>query len=220
VNTKTMNHQNVVIGSPVRGQWAIMNPPGHPQMAYDFLAVDDRKNPYGRGYFLRHLLSPVSVTSTLAWSQPVFAPLDGVVAESHDGVPDRERINMIYDLIRLLVFRPGPGSPFSAYGGNYVLLKCDGVHVLLAHLRCGSIRVNSTDIVRAGDQLGEVGNSGSSLQPHLHIQVMENEHLFPLFANLLPFSLRTAHKRFRGEWILETNVSPMNGDHFRLEVTA
>lgn len=215
-----MGKNNVVIGSPVRGQWAVMNPPGHPQMAYDFLAIDDRKNPYRRAYFLRHLLSPVSVTNMLAWSQPVFAPLDGVVAEIHDGSHDRERINRGYDLIRLLVFRPRPGFPFSAYGGNYVLLKCDGVHVLLAHLRRGSIRVNPTDIVRAGDQLGEVGNSGSSLQPHLHLQIMENERLFPLFANLRPFSLRTVNNRIGGEWILETNASLMNGDQLRLEVNA
>jgi len=215
-----MDNKNIVIGSPVSGQWAIMNPPGHSQLAYDFLAVDDRKNPYRHGYLLRHLLSPISVTNTLAWSQPIFAPLDGVVAESHDGSPDRERINMIYDLIRLLVSRPRPGSPFSAYGGNYVLLKCDGVHVLLAHLRCGSIRVKSTDIVRAGVQIGEVGNSGLSLQPHLHLQVMENERLFPLFANLLPFSLRSVHKRIDGEWMLKTNTPLMNGDHLRLQVNA
>jgi len=197
-----------------------MNPPGHPQLAYDFLAVDDRKNPYRRGYFLRHLLSPNSVKNTLAWSKSVFAPLDGVVEENHDGSPDRERINMVYELIRLLVFRPKPGSPFSAYGGNYVLLKCDGVHLLLAHLRCGSIRGNPPDIVLTGDKLGEVGNSGSSLQPHLHFQVMENERLFLLFANLLPFSLRTVHKRISGEWILETNASLMNGDHLRLDANA
>lgn len=215
-----MDNKNIVIGAPVSGQWAIMNPPWHPQMAYDFLAVDDRKNPYRRGYLLRHLLSPISVTNTLAWSQPVFAPLDGVVAEIHDGVPDRERINMVYDLIRLRIFRPKPGSPFSAYGGNYVLLKCDGVHVLLAHLRCGSIRVKPNDKVRAGDQLGEVGNSGSSIQPHLHLQVMENECLFPLFANLLPVSLRTVHKKIEGEWMLKTNTPLKNGDHLRLLVNA
>jgi len=215
-----MNKKNIVIGSPVRGQWAIMNPPWHPPMAYDFLAVDDRKNPYRRGYLLLHLLSPISVTNTLAWSQPVFAPLDGVVAESHDGIPDRERINMVYDLIRLRIFRPKPGSPFSAYGGNYVLLKCDGVHVLLAHLRCGSIRVKPNDNVRAGDQLGEVGNSGSSIQPHLHLQVMGNERLFPLFANLLPVSLRSAHKKTDGEWRLKTDTPLMNGDHLRLQVNA
>jgi hypothetical protein len=48
----SMNKKNIVIGPPVKGQWAIMNPPGHPKLGYDFLAVDDRKNPYKRGYFL------------------------------------------------------------------------------------------------------------------------------------------------------------------------
>lgn len=193
-----------------------MNPPGHPKRAYDFLAVDDRKNPYERGYFLRHLLSRISVTKTLAWMEPVFAPLDGVVEECYDGVPDRERISMIYDLIRLLLFRPKPGSPFASYGGNYVLLECDAVYVLLAHLRCGSIRVKPGEHVKAGHQLGEVGNSGSSIQPHLHLQVMKYGRLFPLFENLLPVSLGMVHKRIGGEWIRKTDAPLTNGDHICL----
>lgn len=34
------------------------------------------------------------------------------------------------------------------------------------------------------DLLGKVGNSGSSLQPHLHFQVMNSPDHFPLFKNL------------------------------------
>ena len=34
----------VVVQAPVRGQWAIFNPPGHPTLAFDFLAGFDIDN--------------------------------------------------------------------------------------------------------------------------------------------------------------------------------
>jgi hypothetical protein len=211
-----MNNAELVIDPPLRGEWAILNPPGHPKLAFDFLATKGRKLPYRGATFLRHLLGSISVDATYAWGQPVSAPLDGIVVACGDGAPDRERISMIRDLVALLVFPPKPGSPFSAYGGNYVVIKCGNVYPLLAHLRCGSVRVKVGDNVRAGDKLGEVGNSGSSIQPHLHFQVMSNEDPFPLFENLLPFKLRQLRKKIGGEWIGASNVELSNGDHLRL----
>ena len=177
----------LVIDPPLRGEWAVLNPPGHPKLAFDFLATKGRRLPYRGRIFLRHLLRSIPVDVTFAWRQPVYAPSDGTVVACSDGTPDRERISMLRDLIRLLVFPPQPGSPFSAYGGNYVVLECGDVYPLLAHLRCGSVRVKVGDRVSVGQQLAEVGNSGSSLQPHLHFQVMSDEDPFPLFGNLLPF---------------------------------
>jgi murein DD-endopeptidase MepM/ murein hydrolase activator NlpD len=211
-----MTLTDIVLDSPVRGEWAIMNPPGHPKLAFDFLATSGRKLPYRGVDFLRHLLASIPVEATYAWGQPVFAPVDGVVAARSDGAPDRERISMIRDLLRLLAFPPPPGSPFSAYGGNYVVIRSGDFYPLLAHLRCGSVRVEVGDQVRAGDQIGEVGNSGSSLQPHLHFQVMNSEDPFPLFANLLPFKLRQAQRRAGATWDTITNASIRNGDHLRL----
>ncbi len=190
-----MNNADLLIDPPLKGEWAILNPPGHPNLAFDFLATKGRKLPYRGATFLRHLLSSISVGATYAWGQPVYAPLDGIVVACSDGPPDRERISMVRDLVALLIFPPKPGSPFPAYGGNYVVLKCGNVYPLLAHLRCGSVRVKAGDHVRVGDKLGEVGNSGSSIQPHLHFQVMRNENPFPLFENLLPFKLRRLQKK-------------------------
>jgi len=207
-----VNGQGLVIDPPLEGEWAILNPPG----AYDFLATRGTRLPYAVGTFLLHLFSSIHVDKTYAWGKPVLAPLGGLVIAAVDGVPDRERISMIRDLVRLLLFRPKPGSPLAAYGGNYVILKCGTVYPLLAHLRCGSVRVKPGDTVRAGDQLGEVGNSGSSLQPHLHFQVMNSEDPFPLFRNLLPFTLREVRKRIGREWNTISNADLHNGDHVRL----
>ena len=41
--------------------------------------------------------------------------------------------------------------------------------MLVAHLRKHSVRVTVGDVVAAGDPLGEVGNSGNTSEPHLHI---------------------------------------------------
>jgi murein DD-endopeptidase MepM/ murein hydrolase activator NlpD len=41
--------------------------------------------------------------------------------------------------------------------------------VVLAHLRLGTVSVTAGDVVRVGQLLGEVGNSGRSTEPHLHI---------------------------------------------------
>lgn len=211
-----MNTACVVIDSPVRGQWAIMNPPGHAALAFDFLATRDRKLPYRISDLLRHIFASLPVTATYAWSQPVFAPLDGVVVGCCDGIPDRLRINMPRDLCALLLFPPKAGSPFSAYGGNYVVLKCGEVYPLFAHFRSGSLRVKLGDSVHKGQQLAEVGNSGMSLQPHLHFQIMNSADPFPLFKNLLPFKIRVGEKQSGDEWRAFSNVLPDNGDHLRL----
>ena len=46
---------------PVRGQWAIMNPPGHAKLAFDFLAVDESKSPYTGAGLLRHIFSTIPI---------------------------------------------------------------------------------------------------------------------------------------------------------------
>jgi murein DD-endopeptidase MepM/ murein hydrolase activator NlpD len=43
------------------------------------------------------------------------------------------------------------------------------VNVLLAHLMEGSIKVGEEDEVVEGQIIGQVGNSGNTSQPHLHI---------------------------------------------------
>lgn len=207
--------QSPLLNPPVRGQWAIMNPPGHAKLAFDFLAVDDQKSPYAGVSVLRHIFSTIPVTSTLAWEKPVFAVMDATVIAASDGTPDRENICMSSDLFRLMFFGPKLVPPFSALGGNYVILKCGDFYPLYAHLKNGSVRVQPGDLVSSGDQLGVVGNSGSSLQPHLHFQVMNTPDPFPLFKNLVPFLLSSAQRRTEEKWELLVNEEVRNGDHLR-----
>ena len=69
-----------------------------------------------------------------------------------------------------------PGEPnTTAPGGNLVIIDHgDNQYGYYGHLRPGSIKVKAGSRIRAGDPIGEVGNSGDSLEPNLHFHVMNN----------------------------------------------
>lgn len=212
-----MRPRGLVIEPPIRGHWAIYNPPGHLPLAFDLLAVDERKSLYNKKGFLRHLVSFILVEDTYAWSRPVFSPVDGVVVESHDSETDRKKLWLIYDLLSLLINKPKVSDGFGVFGGNHVMIRAAENFVLLCHLRQGSSRVRKGDVVRVGQQVGEVGNTGSSIQPHLHIQVMSSDQLFPLFANLLPFVFTKGKLKQGSGWTFQENFEPKNKRHYLFE---
>jgi len=212
-----MSVTGIVIAPPVIGQWAIYNPPGHPSLAFDFLAVDENKSLYRRGSFLRHLVSFIPVEDTLTWSQPVFSPVDGIVVASHDAESDRKRISFAYDLLSLMWNKPKVSDGFGAFGGNHIMIESKGYFVLLCHLKQGSLRANIDDAVRVGQKVGEVGNSGSSIQPHLHVQVMSNDRYFPLFANLVPFRIARGKMKSSQGWSVHENLELRNKGHYSFE---
>ena len=118
------------------------------------------------------LWSGVSAEDSHSWARTVRAPLDATVADLCDDVPDRPTVQTLQR--RMRVFRGKPQSTdLRGLAGNYVLLKCQRWFVLLAHLRQGSIRIRVGEAVAKGQAMAEVGNSGSSMTPHLHLQVMD-----------------------------------------------
>lgn len=106
-----------------------------------------------------------------AWDLEVRSPARGTVVAVRDGVPDN----------RLLpgggVERPAPealdGADEAALLlGNHVLLEIPGGrHLILGHLRAGSVAVRPGDAVWAGELIGRVGLSGETAYPHLHVQL-------------------------------------------------
>lgn len=93
------------------------------------------------------------------FGRPVFAPCDGIVSRVIASVPDN---------------RPGENNPNQNWG-NFVIIQADlGYFVMLAHFRQGGVSVVPGQRVRAGDPIGQCGNSGRSPLPHLHVQVQED----------------------------------------------
>ena len=128
-----------------------------------------RAQPYrGQGYALDIIgidwvgrrtngISPTDPTVYFIYGTPVLAPCDGTVALVTTGVADM----------------PVPQMDRENMTGNSVMLACGANHVLLAHLAPGSIQVVQGDIVETGAQLGRVGNTGNTGEPHLHIHVQQ-----------------------------------------------
>jgi murein DD-endopeptidase MepM/ murein hydrolase activator NlpD len=214
-----MHIQRIVIEPPVTGNWVIYNPPGHPALGFDFLAEDEDKSLYKKGGFLRHLVSFIPVDDTFTWSSPVFSPVDGIVVESHDAEDDRIKISFIYDLISLLRNKPSVSDGFGAFGGNHIMISAGGYFVLLCHLRKNSVKVKEGETVQVGQQIAEVGNSGASIQPHLHIQVMSTDKIFPLFENLLPFTFTRGKVKQGSNWSSHGKIEPKNRTHYSFERT-
>jgi murein DD-endopeptidase MepM/ murein hydrolase activator NlpD len=89
---------------------------------------------------------------------PVFAALDGVVVDTHDGEPD---MNTAAD---------------KANRANYVIIDHGGGYYgWYFHFRRGSVAVSPGQTVTAGTQIGLTGSSGFSDWPHLHFETRKND---------------------------------------------
>lgn len=87
------------------------------------------------------------------FGDPVYAPCSGVVIQVENTLPDLSP----------------PLADRNHLPGNHVLLDCDGLWVLLAHLKQGSVAAMQGDRMWEGQLLGQIGNSGNTSEPHLHI---------------------------------------------------
>lgn len=87
----------------------------------------------------------------------VLSPCRGRVAQ---------RVNHVEDMTV-------PEMDRAHMAGNYVAIDCGEFFVILAHLRQGSIQVTENEHVEVGELLGQMGNSGNSSQPHLHVHAQK-----------------------------------------------
>ena len=117
------------------------------RFAYDIVVVRDGAT---------HPPSAKDNAGYYCWGSPIYAPADGVVTESADGVEDNV---------------PGSMNPAQPAGNHVVIDHGNGEYSLLAHFRNGTVAVHNGDHVKAGDLLGRCGNSGNSSEPHLHIHL-------------------------------------------------
>lgn len=101
---------------------------------------------------------PVEVAQYHIFGEVVHSPCNGSVVTTVSGLPDNIPTN---------VDREHPA-------GNHIVIECDSIKVMLAHLKEGSLKVSQGDNIKEGQPVGEVGNSGYTDEPHLHIQA--NSH--------------------------------------------
>lgn len=110
-----------------------------------------------------------------AYGQPVLAPAAGTVVTVVDGLPDET---------------PRVGSdPVNAAGNHIVIEVAEGEYVLIAHMQPASVTVAEGDLVASGQQIGLVGNSGNTSEPHIHIHAQDRPE-FDHDATGLPIEFR------------------------------
>lgn len=126
------------------------------RFAIDFLGLDDE----GR----THRGSGESNGDYPAHGWTVLAVADGTVRSVTDSIPENSE----------------PGGPSRAVpmtiatvSGNEIVVELgDGIIARYAHLQPHSLLVREGERVRRGQPIARVGNSGSSMEPHLHFDVV------------------------------------------------
>ena len=195
------------IGSPVNGRWRALNSPtsrvpshhvhGWSQTYAIDLVYDpaDESGPAFRWWPIARRPQEFP-----AFGQPVLSPVDGVVVAASTAARDHwSRTSPLALAYLVLEGVRELAGPVGVLGNHLVVRRDDGVCVLLAHLRRGSLRVGVGDRVRRGDLLAECGNSGNSTEPHLHCQVMDRPSVW--IAAGLPFRIENTALPRNGEFL-------------------
>ena len=95
-------------------------------------------------------------TSHYIFSTSVHSPCEGLIVQSADGIEDN--------------LETSTNVSRKNGKGNYITIKCDKAYISLYHMKENSVLKAVGDRVEKGEEIGLVGNSGFSQEPHLHIQ--------------------------------------------------
>ena len=198
--------QPVKVYLPLKGVWQISSAhefgithrrwDNRAQFAYDFDKID------GNGELYKG--NPKNLNDYYAFGQPVYAPADCTVFKVHDG----EKDNPIGKVTK---------------HANYVMLNLGkNVFCEMAHFKNGSIIVKEGQHLKKGDKIAEVGNSGMSDNPHLHMQIQDydinsNQPLKPGFPLPLSFSDFYQHPSYLNRWVFEKEGNPHSGYFVKAE---
>jgi hypothetical protein len=105
-------------------------------------------------------LFPEDLTKYAVFGTDIIAPCNGEIIGMENSVPNQ-----------------APLQPSFSGIGNYVALFCQGHTIRLLHMQQGSVKVTVGETVTTGQLLGQVGNSGTTIEPHLHIDAVVGRQL-------------------------------------------
>jgi len=139
---------------------------------------------------------PASNLSYFTFGQPALAVADATVVTVVNDLADAPPRTFLT-------------LPLADLGGDRIVLKLrDGVYAFYGHLMRGSITVRPGDLVKRGQVMAQVGNSGNTSESHLHFHLMNGPE--PLTATNLPWELDRF--TYQGEVQPETLVTSAAGE--------
>ena len=182
------HHRRLSMDGPPASEFGLTSNPN--RYSNDFTIIDARARRFsddGKAH-----------EANFSFGHPVLAPGDGVVFAAIDAFKDDGQLTEA-DLKKDLM---------SLWGNHVVIDHGNGEFSRLGHLKSGSVKVAKGQRVAAGDPLGEMGSSGSSLFPHLHYELANGPDMR---AEGLPSTFRNLD-RVLGAKRLQIDVSPDSGD--------
>ncbi len=113
--------------------------------------------------------------ATMQRGVDVLAAADGTVLRVRDGQPD------------VSVDERGKAAVEGIQAGNGAIIDHgNGWQTLYAHMKRGSLKVKPGEVVKAGQPLGQIGLSGDTEFPHLHISILKGEQRIDPFTDEPP----------------------------------
>ena len=184
--------KNVLVNLPLKGMYLVggnsskdyITHAGMNRFCFDFMGSDERGNlrKYNSGGLGEN-------KDYIGFGNVVYSPVDGVVENVDDSVEDLR-----------------PSWNYRLTDGNFVTIKDDkGFLYILVHIKNKSARVKKGQIVKAGDTVAQLGNSGMTTIPHLHFGVYS-----PDWAVSIPVKFKE-YKVIKGNRKLN-NSTPQNGN--------
>lgn len=135
--------------------------------AVDFMLLDSA------GYFAKG--DPDKTANYYSYGADVFAVANGIVVDVRD------------DFTESATLSAHPSYPAEKATGNFICIRlADHRYVFYEHLKPGTIKVSVGQKVSKGQQIAQVGFTGQTTGPHLHLHVADTA--VPLGAEGLPFS--------------------------------
>jgi hypothetical protein len=187
---------------PLEGEWSVVDTVRKGHDGCDFVCVADCSN---AALSWQHNLFVVAVSKYASWSSTVRAPLDGTVIAVENDEPDSMSTSLLAGFLQALPFalriRRYEERHEAEVLGNSVVIEDEDYLAYLVHLRQGSVTVQRGQNVKAGAPIGEVGNSGCSLRPHLHLAVAKRGTYQPV-----AFSFDDIERDNGSSWVHEDHI--------------
>lgn len=195
---RIVNHQSSIdYILPLRGTWtAGAAPTFHShhrwgiiqEFAFDFVQ-------YGAGN-LTHRGDGTRLTDYYAYNAPVLAIADGTIVSVLNDVPEsdemlrrKDETDAEYMKRTMAMQQQLLSRGFEGILGNHVIIQHEnGEFSFYLHMKTGSVIVKVGDVVSKGQEIGKLGNSGNSTEPHLHFHVSNGADI--QYSRSLPVSFQ------------------------------
>ncbi|RJR48107.1 MAG: hypothetical protein C4576_08815 [Desulfobacteraceae bacterium] len=157
--------------------------------AWDFEIQDE----WGRSFREDGL----SAEDFYSFNMPVYAPADGKVVTAVNHIDDNP---------------VGQVNTVDNWGNLVIVWHYGNIYTTYCHLRRGTASVSEGELIRQGQVIGKVGNSGRSAVPHLHFHVQNNHEIgaASVEAEILHYVSSVGSRGF-----YHTHGIPEQGEHVR-----